>query len=99
MPLSKKSKRFIALSILCALGAIVFTVLYFTNAVANFSLSLAVIYVSYFCGIALLYNGGFSKEQNKINSARVNLILGILFVLLSVIMLIYGFTTEQIAFY
>ena len=91
--MSKSSKRYIFLAIIFSLVTITFTLLYHFKVVARMDLYLAVTYVTYFVGIALLYNGAYVREHGHTTSTGINFGFGILFIIASTVMLVYGLVT------
>lgn len=98
MTLTKSSKKYLWLGITFSLLAVLFAVLYYVNIISTMDLFLAVTYVAYFVGLALLYNGAYCRERSHKNSTILNFVLGCLFILLSTGMLIYGFATGKVSF-
>lgn len=95
MPTSN-TKKYIWLGITFSVLAILFAILYYVNIISTMDLFLAVTYVAYFVGLALLYNGAYNRAKNHKNATLINFILGVLFILLSTGMLIYGFATGTV---
>lgn len=93
------SKRYACLGVIFCLFAILFAILYFTDSIKYLNLTLAVTYVSYFIGLALMYNGAYNREKNHTTSTRLNFIFGFVFILLSISLLIYGLITGLIVIF
>lgn len=94
--MSKSSKRYIFLAIIFSLVTITFGVLYHFNIIARMDLYLAVTYVTYFVGIALLYNGAYVRESGHTTPTGFNFGFGILFIIASITMLVYGLVSGLI---
>ena len=84
------TKRYICFGIIFSIFAITFALLYFFKVITTLDLYLAVVYVSYFAGIALLYNGGYSREKDRLGSSVSNFLLAFVFIGASITMLIVG---------
>lgn len=97
--MSKSTKKYIIYCVIFCIIAITFSLLYAFDLIANLDLVLTGVYVSYFAGIALLYNGGYTREQNHIRSSLSNFILGFLFIGVSIGLLIYGIINGNILFF
>ncbi len=97
--MKSETKRFIILAILFSIIAISFSLLYHFKIVTYLSLYLAVTYTSYFVGLALLYNGAYNREKEKNVAKKLNLIFGVLFVLLSIALLVYGIIVGDIVLF
>ncbi len=80
------------------LMAILFSLLYYFNVIKNMSLILAVVYVTYFVGLAMFYNGAYCRKQAKNISSTLCMVCGGAFVIVSTALLIYGFCVGLIAF-
>lgn len=93
---TKTSKLFIFMGILFALFAILFGLLYYFDVVSGIDLYLAVTYISYFAGIALFYNGAYTREHGRKTSTVLNFLFGAAFVITSTVLLIYGLSTGNI---
>lgn len=93
------TKRYIGLGIMFCLFTLLFTVLYYVDAIKTLDLMLCVTYVSYFVGIALMYNGAYTRAQGKTKSTILNFAFGGLFIILAIGLLIYGLVTETIVLF
>jgi len=98
MTLTKKAKNYLATGIVFAVLAILFTLLYYFNAIKSLDLYVAVTYVVYFVGMALFYNGAFCNQQNYKKAKIFNYLLATVFILIAITMLIYGFASGRITF-
>lgn len=94
--MSRTSKRYLILAIIFSITTIVFGLLYHFKVISRMDLNLSVIYISYFVGIALLYNGAYHREHSQTKATTFNFLFGILFILVSIGLLIYGFVTGTI---
>lgn len=93
---SKSSKRFIGLGIIFSIFAIFFALLYYFDFISTMDLFLSVTYVAYFVGIALMYNGAYTREHSKTKATALSFIVGACFILASIGMLIYGLMTGTV---
>jgi len=91
-----KTKRYLWLGTIFSIFAVVFAVLYFFNIITTLDLYLAVVYVAYFAGIALFYNGGYTREREKLGASVSNFLLGFIFIGAAVVMLVIGFVNGTI---
>ncbi len=96
---SKSAVRYTVLGILFAVLAIVFALLYYFNVISGMDLYLAVTYISYFAGLALFYNGAFTRESGRKTSTALNFIFGTILIIISTVLLIYGFCTGRISLF
>ncbi len=96
--MAQTSKKFLVLGLLFSAFAILFSILYYLNVISTLDLFLSVTYVAYFVGLALLYNGAYNKEKKHKKATAVNYLIGLLFVVVAIGMLIYGFSTGLISF-
>lgn len=94
--MSSTLKRYLFLGIFFSVFALAFVLLHHFNIIRDMDLLLAVTYVSYFVGIALIYNGAYLREHSKTKSTGLCFIIGSLFVVLSTTLLIYGIATGRI---
>ena len=94
--MSKTCKRYVFLAILFSLTTVAFCLLYHFKVISRMDLNLAVIYISYLVGIALLYNGAYHFEKTQTKTSWLNYFFGVLFVIVSVFLLIYGLVTGTI---
>ena len=90
------TKRFIILSAVFCVLAIVFFVLFELNVIGNLTLYLALVYISYFAGLALYYNSVNLRYASKITSANITLIISLIIIVASIALMIYGFVTGDI---
>lgn len=90
------TKRFILLSVIFSILAIVFFVLFELNFISNLTLYLALVYISFFTGLALYYNSVNLRHSKKIASSNITMIIALIIVLASIALLIYGFVTGNI---
>lgn len=94
--MQRETKRFLILAIVFSVFAITFALLYHFKVVNYITLYLSVTYVSYFVGIALFYNGAYTRNQAKTNSTRLNFLFGFIFIAVSIALLVYGLITKEI---
>ena len=90
------TKRFIILSAVFCVLAIVFFVLFELNVIGNLTLYLALVYISYFAGLALYYNSVNLRHAAKTTSANITLIISLIIIVASIALMIYGFVTGDI---
>ncbi len=96
--ITNTTKMIIFSSIFC-LCVIAFYLLYYFQVISNLDFYAAMVYITYFAGLALYYNSKILKEKNKINSSRLCSILSIFLILISIAALIYGFSTGNLHFW
>ncbi len=99
MSQSKTAKKYMILVFLFCVFAVVFALLYQLNIIETMSLYLSATYVTYFVGLAILYNGAYCKEKGSNSAKKLSYIFGTLIILLSIGLLIYGFATDQISMF
>ncbi|MBE7075962.1 MAG: hypothetical protein E7375_02725 [Clostridiales bacterium] len=90
------AKRYVWGGILFSLFAITFAILNHFNIISTMDLMLAVIYVGYFVGLALYYNGGFTREKDRPGASMLNFLLGTVFIVASIVLLIIGLVNGTI---
>lgn len=90
------TKRFILLSVIFSILAIVFFVLFELNFISNLTLYLALVYIAFFTGLALYYNAVNLRHSSKTTSSNITLIISLIIILASIALLIYGFVTGNI---
>ncbi len=96
---TKSSKRFAFIGVLFCAFAIVFALLYYFNVISNLDLYLSVTYVSYFVGLALMYNGAYAREHGFKPSTITNFVFGAIFMIASIILLVYGLASGLIVMF
>lgn len=95
-----KSEKFaLTLGIFFCLATIVFVLLYQFNVFTQLTPFLTCMYVLYFIGLALLYNGTFNKSRGNVVASKICYTISTLFILGSTGMLIYGFISGQISLF
>lgn len=94
--MQRETRRFVILAIIFSIFAITFALLYHFKVVNYMTLYLAVTYVSYFVGIALFYNGAYTRNKDKTTSTKLNFIFGFVFIAISIALLVYGLVTKEI---
>lgn len=97
--MQRETRRFLVLAIMFSIFAITFALLYHFKVVNYMTLFLAVTYVSYFVGIALFYNGAYTRNKDKTTSTRLNFLFGFLFIAVSIVLLVYGVVTKEIVLF
>lgn len=90
------SKKFVILSVLFCLLAILFFVLFELSVIKNMTLYLALVYVAYFAGLALFYNSINLRQTNKRKSANVTLVFSLIIILASIVLMICGFVSGEL---
>lgn len=90
------TKRFILLSVVFCVLAIVFFVLFELNFISNLTLYLALVYIAFFIGLALYYNSVNLRYTSKKTSSNITLIISLVIILASIALLIYGLATGNI---
>lgn len=93
------TKRCLWLGIIFCVFAILFVVLYFFDVIKTLDLFLCVTYVTYFIGIALMYNGAYQRAKGFTKSTLANFIFGGIFMICAISMLIYGLVTGIIVLF
>ena len=94
--MSSASKKCIFMGIFFSVFAVSFAILHYFNIIRDMDLMLAVIYVAYFAGVALLYNGAYIRERSNSKATLFCFLIGTLFVLASTALLIYGIIAGRI---
>lgn len=92
---SSTSKYIVTSLIFCAL-TIVFFLLYHFQVIDTFNLCVAMVYITYFVGLAIYYNAANLKEQAKGKSALICVIFSVIFILISIGFLVYGYVNGLI---
>lgn len=93
------SKRYLWLGVMFCLFALLFTILYYLDLIKTLDLFLCVVYVAYFVGLALMYNGAYNRAKERTKSTLLNFIFGAIFMILAIGLLIYGLITETIVLF
>lgn len=96
--MTRNMRGYIWTGVFFGLMTILFALLYYFNVIKNMSLVLAVVYVTYFVGLALFYNGAYCRKQAKTISSTLCMVSGGAFVVASTVLLIYGFCAGLIVF-
>lgn len=99
MGISKIAKKYLFFGIFFGACAIAFSLLYYFNVIKNLDLFLAVIYVIYFTGVALFFNGGYCREKGNVNAKRINYIISFLCVAGATALLIYGLVIGKVSLF
>ena len=97
--MEKKSRNTMIMVILFSVFAIIFAILHVVGIIKNLDSYLAMTYMSYFLGLAMLYLSTYHKRHEKYTSMYICLVGGIILVLVAVISLIYGFCTGEITLF
>ena len=97
--LSRSAKRYVGLAIIFCVGALAFFLLYYFKAIKTLDMFNVGTYIAYFVGIAFLYNGAFEREFDKIRSAKINFVAGILFLIAAIVLLSVGLATGKIVLF
>lgn len=92
-------KKCMGFGIIFSLAAVVFAVLYHFNLIKSLDSFLALTYVAYFVGLALMYNGGYHREYRRTPSALISFVLGFLFIILAIVLLVYGLVQGYIVLF
>lgn len=92
----KSCRRYVIMAILFSLATITFGLLYHFKVISRMDLNLAVVYISYLVGIALLYNGAYHHEKSQLKTSWLNYFFGVLFVLAAIGLLVYGLVTGTV---
>ena len=93
-----KIKRALGFGTLFAAGAITFGLLHYFKAVKYLDIYLALTYVFYFAGVALVFNANYCSHKNHGFAALISIIAGLAMISASIVMLIYGFASGKISF-
>ncbi len=96
--MSKATKWYLFIGLSFCLVAVLFVLLYHFNVINNLTLMLTSVYVSYFVGIGLMFNGAYCKKNVHDKSAWLNGLLGGAFVIAAIVLLVIGLTNGQIQF-
>lgn len=97
--MSKSTKRYLIIGLLFCVGAVAFALIYYFKLIKNFNLTLAAVYIGYFVGIGLLFNGSYCKKRLHNTSAIFSSLFGVGFVCFAIVFLIIGLTNGQIQFW
>lgn len=92
-------KRYAFMGVVFSLFTILFFLLYYFKLISNMDLYLAVTYVCYFAGLAMLYNGAYNRSLEHTKSTVASFSLGVGFVVASIVLLIYGIVTGTIVLF
>lgn len=84
------------MGIIFSLFAILFATLFYLDLISTMDLMLSVTYVSYFTGLALLYNGAYNRSQAHKKSTVLNFSIGLVFILIAIALLTYGLISGKI---
>lgn len=95
----KDSTRLTIFCVLFCVLALIFFALYKFEVISNLDFYSASVYIIYFAGLALAYNGQRLKANGKNTSAKICYIFSTIIILLALVMLIYGFATGTILFW
>ena len=99
MKAMKDSTRLIIFSSVFCVLTLVFFLLFQFEVISNLDFYAAMVYITYFAGLELYYNSQLLKTNNKLKSSKICLICSIILILVSLVALIYGFATGNIAFW
>ncbi len=97
--MEKKSRNTMIMVILFSSFAIVFAILNVVGIIKNLNSYLAMTYMSYFLGLALMYLSTYHKRNEKYTSMYVCLVSSIILILVAVASLIYGLCTGEITLF
>ena len=97
--MEKKSRNTMIMVILFSTIAIIFAILNVVGIVKNLDSYLAMTYMSYFLGLALLYLSTYHKRNEKYVSMYACLVASITLIAVAVIALIYGLCTGEITLF
>lgn len=97
--LSRSAKRYVGLAVIFCVGALAFFLLYYFKVINTLDLFNVCTYISYFVGIAFLYNGAFEREFDRIRSAKLNFLFGILFLIAAIVLLSIGLANGKIVLF
>lgn len=89
-----QQKKFLILGIVFSVLAIAFALFYYFDVIRFLDNYLALVYVIYFVGLALMFAGSY--VQNNPLARLILIIISILLIVASTIMLIVGFATGYI---
>lgn len=96
MQQTKTAKRSLLYVIFFSAIAITFGLIYYFGLIKGLNTIMAVSYVIYFVGLALIFNGTYCKETNRPKAKLINYLAGMIFILGAAGVLIYGFTTGTV---
>lgn len=99
MEYTKATKQKLLFVIFFSAVAIAFGLLYYFEIIKNFNLTMAVAYVLYFVGLALVFNGSYCRETGREKGKKLNYLFGVLFILGAGALLIYGFSTGTVSMF
>ncbi len=97
--MNKKTKNQMIMVIFFSVIAIVFAVLHVVGVVKNLDSYLAMTYMSYFLGLAMMYLGAYQKQKERFTSMRWCYIASIVLILIAIASLIYGLCTGDITLF
>lgn len=87
---SSTSKYVVISLIFCAL-TIMFFLLYHFQVIDTFNMCAAIVYITYFVGLAIYYNAANLTEQAKGKSAAICVVFSVIFLLISIAFMVYGY--------
>lgn len=97
--MKSETKRFLFLAIVFSAVTILFALLYHFRVISNMDLYLAVTYTCYFVGIALFYNGAYTRNKDKTNATKLNFLFGVIFTLVAIALLTIGLVRGDIVMF
>ena len=97
--MEKKSRNTMLMVIIFSVFAIIFAILHVVGIIKNLDSYLAMTYMSYFLGLAMMYLSTYHKRNEKYTSMYVCLIGSIILILVAVTSLIYGLCTGEISLF
>lgn len=97
--MQKKSRNLIIMVFIFSLFAIVFAILHVVGIVKNLDSYLAMVYMSYFLGLALMYLSTYHRQNEKYASMYACFVASIILILVAIAALIYGLCTGEITLF
>lgn len=97
--MDKKAKNSITMAVIFSAFAIIFAILYVVGAVKNLDSYLALTYMTYFLGLALMYVGNYQKLKQHFKSTKICLVASIALIIFAVVSLIYGLCIGEISLF
>lgn len=102
--MTKYERRYSLFASFSGLCAIVIAVLFFVQKLSSISIIsaldiyMAVNYVTYFVGLALIFTGMYCREKEYRKTKIFSFTLGTLFIMLAIALLVYGYVSGNISF-
>lgn len=95
--MEKTQKRFLIWGVVCSFIAITFAVLYYLDVIKFLDNYLALVYIFFFMGMALNFAAAYTDGSKRFLK-KLLYIIGLLTLIASIVMLVYGYIKGYIDF-